>query len=143
MRFPERIWKMNRTELDTIVGLPLTDDEREVVYSLCKGHNVQRIAYDMATSEKTIYRRIRTIKNKMGVDCNMPKLSSNSNAINVPVSEKILLTIPEASALSNIGQTKLNELVNDWRCNFVFKVGAKRLIKKKEFLQFISETDEV
>lgn len=61
----------------------------------------------------------------------------------VPISEKIALTIEEASQLSNIGQNKLYELVKNPRCAFVLYVGNKRLIKKKEFLKFISENIEI
>lgn len=61
----------------------------------------------------------------------------------VPISEKIALTIEEASQLSNIGQNKLYDLVKSPRCTFVLYVGNKRLIKKKEFLKFISENIEI
>lgn len=61
----------------------------------------------------------------------------------VPISEKIALTIQEASKLSNIGENKLYSLVNKPRCPFVIFVGKKRLIKRKEFERYISESIEI
>lgn len=61
----------------------------------------------------------------------------------VPIWEKVTLTIEEASEYSNIGINKLREVSNDPRCGFVFYVGTKRLIKRKEFEKFISENVEM
>lgn len=57
----------------------------------------------------------------------------------VPVYEKIALTIPEAAALSNIGQNKISLLLKAPNCPFLVRVGNKRLIKRTEFERFISE----
>lgn len=61
----------------------------------------------------------------------------------VPIDRKLLLTIDEAAIYSNIGQNKLTELVKDPKCSFVLYVGKKRLIKRKEFEEFISNQLEV
>ncbi len=58
----------------------------------------------------------------------------------VKVSEKILLTIPEAAAISNIGQNRLDKLLRSPNCPFVLYVGTKKLVKRKEFEQFLSDT---
>lgn len=63
--------------------------------------------------------------------------------ITVPVCQKITLTVEEAAALSNIGINKINELARDPRCGFVLYVGKKKLIKRKEFEQFISKSLEI
>ena len=60
----------------------------------------------------------------------------------VRVSEKIVLTIPEA-ALSNIGQNRLNKLLRAPNCPFVIRVGTKKLVKRKEFERFISDHDYI
>lgn len=65
------------------------------------------------------------------------------NNISVPISEKITLTIAETAELSNIGQNKLSELLNNPRCSFVLYVGKKRLVKRKEFEDFISKNVEL
>ena len=57
----------------------------------------------------------------------------------VKISEKIVLTIPEAAALSNIGQNRIEKLLKAPGCPFLFTVGVKRLVKRREFERFISE----
>ena len=61
----------------------------------------------------------------------------------VRVSEKIVLTIPEAAALSNIGQNRLDKLLRAPNCPFVISVGTKKLVKRKEFERFISDHDYI
>ena len=62
---------------------------------------------------------------------------------NVPISQKCALTIQEASDYSNIGQNKLSELLREPRCTFVLYVGRKKLVKRKEFEEFISKSIEI
>lgn len=64
--------------------------------------------------------------------------------INIPVWEKVTLTIDEAAAYSNIGVCKLYELINNPLCTFVLHVGPKkRLIKRKEFVRFLEQNIEL
>ncbi len=58
---------------------------------------------------------------------------------NVPIWEKVNLTIVEASKYSNIGQNKLSELMKAPKCPFVLYVGRKKLVKRKEFEKFINQ----
>ena len=55
----------------------------------------------------------------------------------VPIYEKLLLTIPEAAEYSNIGQNRINELLKQPTCDFVFYDGKKKLVKRIQFDQFI------
>lgn len=57
----------------------------------------------------------------------------------VPIWEKILLTIEEASAYSNIGRDKLTELVTEKGCDFVVNKGTHRLINRKKFEDYIDK----
>jgi len=59
--------------------------------------------------------------------------------IEVPIYEKLNLTIEEAAEYSNIGQNKLRELTADERCTFVLWVGNKRLIKRRMFDAYIEQ----
>ena len=69
---------------------------------------------------------------------------TNSEKPEVPVWEKACLTVEEAAAYSNIGIVKLREITKNPRCTFVIHVGnGKRLIKRKEFLDFISKKSEI
>lgn len=58
--------------------------------------------------------------------------------IDVPIWEKLNLTIDEASKYSNIGVSTLRDIVNK-NDTFVLHVGNKKLIKRKEFEQWIAE----
>lgn len=56
---------------------------------------------------------------------------------------KELWTIREASEATNIGINKITELCRDARRNFVFFVGKKKLIRRKEFMEFLSKQTEI
>ena len=57
----------------------------------------------------------------------------------IPIWEKANLTLEEAAAYSGIGINKLRDLTNDERCEFVWWVGNKRLIKRRKFDQYIEQ----
>lgn len=61
----------------------------------------------------------------------------------VPIQNKLMLTIEEASQYSNIGQNKISELLKDPFCPFVLHIGRKKLVKRKEFEDFISKNIEI
>lgn len=61
----------------------------------------------------------------------------------IPISEKVLLTIEEAAAYSNIGLNTIRYLLNMPRCRFVFKVGRRKLVKRREFEKYLLEEIEV
>lgn len=55
----------------------------------------------------------------------------------VRVAEKELLTLEEAACLFGIGINKMREISDPADCNFVLYVGRKRLIKKRQFLDYL------
>ena len=57
----------------------------------------------------------------------------------VPIHLKMTLTIREAAEYSNIGINKIESLLRVPNCPFVLYVGTKRLVKRKEFEEFISK----
>lgn len=61
----------------------------------------------------------------------------------VPIWHKINLTIPEAAIYSNIGINRITELLKQPQCNFVLYVGNKKLVKRREFEQFLSKNLEI
>jgi len=64
-----------------------------------------------------------------------------SKAMNpVPIYHKITLTIDEASELSNIGINRIDAMLRKPNCPFVLFVGTKKLVKCKEFEEYISKT---
>ncbi|WP_026496670.1 excisionase [Butyrivibrio sp. WCD3002] len=54
--------------------------------------------------------------------------------------ERPTLTIEEAAALYNIGEHKLRDMTESDSCTFVLYVGRKRLIKRKQFDDYIGKT---
>ncbi len=62
-----------------------------------------------------------------------------NKTIEIPIYQKQNLTIEEAAVYSNIGRNKLRQLTDDEKCVFVLWVGEKRLIKRKQFDEFIEK----
>lgn len=59
--------------------------------------------------------------------------------LQVSIHLKMTLTIKEAAAYSNIGINKIESMLRSPNCPFVLFVGTKKLVKRREFEQFISE----
>lgn len=59
---------------------------------------------------------------------------------NIPAWEKACLTMREAAEYSNIGEKKIRSIVKNQECDFVLKVGAKTLIKRKPFERFLDQS---
>lgn len=57
----------------------------------------------------------------------------------VPIHLKLTLTIREAAEYSNIGINRIDNLLRQPNCPFVLYVGTKKLVKRKEFEQYISQ----
>ena len=57
----------------------------------------------------------------------------------VPIYFKVALTTREAAEYSNIGINKIDSLLRMPNCPFVLFVGTKKLVKRREFEEFISQ----
>ena len=57
----------------------------------------------------------------------------------VPLWQKSNLTLEEAAIYSGIGRNKLRMISDDENCKFVLWVGSKRLIKRKQFDEYIAK----
>lgn len=57
----------------------------------------------------------------------------------VPIPQKLTLTIREAAEYSNIGMNKLSLLLREPNCPFVLYVGNKKLVKREAFERFIKD----
>ena len=57
----------------------------------------------------------------------------------VPIHLKVTLTIREAAEYGNIGINKIDSLLRTPNCPFVLYVGTKKLVKRKEFEEFLSQ----
>lgn len=62
----------------------------------------------------------------------------------MPFWQKLNLTIKEAAVYSNIGINRIEALLKQPNCPFVLYVGNnKKLVKRKEFEQFVSKSLEI
>lgn len=68
---------------------------------------------------------------------------TEAKVLEMPFWLKMNLTIKEAAVYSNIKINKLEELLKQPKCDFVLYVGNKKLVKRKEFEQYISRSLEV
>ena len=78
----------------------------------------------------------------MGIDWITRKENSftmNETAIRetVPIYKKMTLTIREAAEYSNIGINKIDTMLKEPGCPFVLYVGTRKLVKRREFEEFI------
>jgi excisionase family DNA binding protein len=63
---------------------------------------------------------------------------------NIAVESKVLLTIKEASDLFGIGQHRLREIVReDYESKYHLMLGRTIKIKRKQFEDFIGQTEQI
>lgn len=55
----------------------------------------------------------------------------------VPIHLKMTLTIKEAAEYSSIGINKIDALLKQPNCPFVLFVGTRKLVKRREFEEYI------
>lgn len=55
----------------------------------------------------------------------------------VEIRDKILLTIEEAAAYSNIGENKLRQMVEERNCDYILRKGKCTLIKRVKFEKYL------
>ena len=60
------------------------------------------------------------------------------NNVSIPLNLKLTMTVKEAAEYSNIGINRIDRMLRNPNCPFVLYVGTKKLVKCKEFEQFIS-----
>ena len=67
----------------------------------------------------------------------------NQKTYEVPIWEKINLTVKEAAEYSNISINKIDRLLQLPDCPFVLFVGRKKLVKRKKFEEFLISQEEI
>ena len=60
------------------------------------------------------------------------------NNVSIPLNLKLTMTVKGAAEYSNIGINRIDRMLRSPNCPFVLYVGTKKLVKRKEFEQFIS-----
>ncbi len=61
----------------------------------------------------------------------------------VAIPDKLLLTVDEAAAYSNIGTAKIREIINESDCDFTLKKGCNVLIKRVKFEQYLLQKEVI
>ena len=61
----------------------------------------------------------------------------------IPIHEKYILTIAEASEYFNIGRDKLYQIVKEDKCRFVIHNGRNVLIKRKALEKYLEQTSYI
>ena len=63
--------------------------------------------------------------------------NTEKNKLEIPFWIKLNLTKQEAAAYSNIGINRIEEMLKEPKCTFVLYVGNKKLVKRKEFEEYL------
>lgn len=61
----------------------------------------------------------------------------------LPISQKYILTIREAAEYSNLGINHISKMLNTPDCSFVLFNGNRKLVKRKEFEEYLSNSRTV
>lgn len=70
--------------------------------------------------------------------CEVCRESMNErDELQVPIHLKLTLTIKEAAEYSSIGINKIDSMLKQPNCPFVLYVGTRKLVKRKEFEEYI------
>lgn len=70
-------------------------------------------------------------------------MSKNKTPIEIPIWEKINLTISEAAAYANVGENIMYDFAHKHESKIVILNGKKMLIKRKAFEDIMSKISEI
>ena len=70
-------------------------------------------------------------------------LMREKEKIIIPVWRKVTMTVEEAAAYSSIGINKIREMLKIPNCPFVLYIGNKKLVKRREFENYIEGNIEL
>ena len=126
MKFSE----LTKPELDEIIeNANFTEEELRIFKLLVGNMSLEQISQRLMLSKATISRRIKDMKIKIERTDEMVKT--------IPIWEKVTLTVEEASEYSNIGINKIDTMLKQPNCPFVLYVGTRKLVKRREFEEYI------
>ncbi len=63
--------------------------------------------------------------------------------LTMPLWERYLMTVEEASSFFRIGENKLRQIANDYKEDCVLYNGNRMLIKKKNFEKVIDKLEQI
>lgn len=87
----------------------------------------------------TIERNVLMNEEKMNAPCAIGTKGAvtTGSEQRVPIHLKLTLTIKEAAEYSNIGINKIDTMLKQPNCPFVLYVGTRKLVKRREFEEYI------
>lgn len=132
MRLGKYLSSLTKPEVEEIkTNCNFTDDELKVFNGLVKGNTVSKIAMDCCMSERTVERKFEKINSKI-----ISLKERETMKKEVPIADKYMLTVEEASAYFNIGEARIKE-ITDGAQDLTVMVGVKRLINRKKMEQYL------
>lgn len=63
------------------------------------------------------------------------------SSMDVPLGEKVLLTVEEAAALTGLGENKIRKISEGDKCPFVLWNGSKRMLKREGLVRYLNNAD--
>lgn len=63
--------------------------------------------------------------------------------LNIPINEKVLITVKEAAAYTHIGEKKIRQLLQEPHCPFLLYNGKNVLIKRERFAEYLKSHDVI
>ena len=74
----------------------------------------------------------------------MPKFSERVLTVELEALRyKPLLNIPEAAALTGVGQNKIDRMLKEPDCPFLLMNGTKKMLKKEAFISFLLSQSQI
>lgn len=133
MRLGKYLSSLTKPEVEDIrTNCNFTDDELKVFNGIVGGNTIRKISLDCCMSERTVVRKFEKISLKIEKlkECEEMKKE-------VPIADKYTLTVEEAAAYFNIGESRIREITDNNSLDLIVMVGAKRLIKRKKMEEYI------
>lgn len=73
-------------------------------------------------------------------------MKDENNTTQIPIWERFLLTVKEASMYFNIGENKMHRIVNDYvdsDYKFVIQNGNRSMVNRKKFEEFLNTVTSI
>lgn len=71
-------------------------------------------------------------------------MAANKRRDEIPLNEKLNLTVPEAAAYTGIGQIKIRSMMKEPNCPFLLKVSSHRfLVRRKELEEYLKSKNDL
>ena len=67
-------------------------------------------------------------------------MADSTKKYEIPIWQKMNLTVEEAMAYSGIGKTKIYQMIDKEDCPFVLWIGSRRLLKRTKFEEYIEKS---